>query len=116
ELSRVKLFAHDTGGLRALARDEKDFLLFGSHGVDPFDRLKENEPMERHRITTLRFCVNCHYRPGIHSMISLSGLTGAEAGLIPSDLNSETRITIGWNQAKSHWRALQRLWRASPAR
>ena len=116
KLSRVKLFALDTGGLRALARDEKEFLLFMSHGIDPFDRLKENEPMERHRITTLRFCVNCHYRPGIHSMTSLSGLRGARAELIASNPNSETSVTVGWNQEKYNWGLLQGLWRASPAR
>ncbi len=116
KLSRVKLLAGDSGGLRALARDEKEFLLFGSHGTDPFDQLKENESIERHRITTLQFCVNCHYRPGIHSMMSHSGLMGTQAELITSDLNYETRITIGWKQTKYDWGLLQGLWRASPAR
>jgi hypothetical protein len=116
KLSRVKLFAGDSGGLRALARDEKEFLLFGSHGDDPFDLLKENESMERHRVTTLRFCVNCHYRPGIHSMMSLVGQMGEQADLIASDLNQETNVTLEWKQAKSQWKSLQELWRASPVR
>jgi hypothetical protein len=116
KLSRVKLFAHDSGGLRTVARDEKEFLLFMSHGVDPFDRLKENEPMERNRITTVQFCVNCHYRPGIHSMTSLSGLRGERAELIASNPNSETGVTAEWNQEKYRWGLLQGLWRASPAR
>src|SRR5262245_4135878 len=116
KLSRVKFFANDSGGLRAVARDEKEFLLFMSHGVDPFDRLKENEPMDRNRITTVRFCVNCHFRPGIHSMMSLSGLRGARAELIASNPNSETSVTVEWNQGKYRWGLLQGLWRASPAR
>lgn len=116
KLSRVKLFAGDSGGLRALARDDKEFLLFGSHGTDPFDRLKENESMERSRITTLRFCVNCHYRPGIHSMMSLGGFTGAQAELIASNLNHETIVTLEWQQTRFHWGLLQGLWRALPAR
>jgi hypothetical protein len=119
KLSRAKLFAGHSGGLRALARDEKEFLLFLSHGDDPFDQLRENESMERERITTLKFCVNCHFMPGIHSMNSHSGLMDAQAALIASDLNYETRITIGWkqtNQAKYDWRLLQRLWRASTSR
>ena len=116
KLSRVKLFAQDSGGLLALARDEKEFHLFMSHGIDPFDRLKENEPMERHRITPLRSCVNCHFRPGIHSMMSLSGLRGARAELIASNPNSEISVTVEWNQEKYRWGLLQGLWRASPAR
>jgi hypothetical protein len=119
KLSRTKLFAGHSGGLRALARDEKEFLLFQSHGADPFDRVKENESMERGRITTLKLCVYCHFSPGIHSMNSHSGLMGAQAALIASDINNETKVTIGWkqtNQAKYDWRLLQRLWRASTAR
>jgi hypothetical protein len=116
KLSRLKLLAGDSGGMRAIARGEKDFLLFGSHGIDPFDRLKEGESMEGHRITTLQFCVNCHYRPGIHSMTSLSNLVGTEAELITSGLGSEAIMTIEWKQANSDWGVLQGLWRALPAR
>jgi hypothetical protein len=119
KLSRAKLFAGHSGGLRALARDEKEFLIFMSHGDDPIEWVKDNESMERERITTLKFCVNCHSRPGIHSMNSHSNLMDAQAALIASDINNETRITIGWkqsNQVKYDWRMLQRLWRASTAR
>jgi hypothetical protein len=119
KLSRARLFAGHSGGLRALARDEKEFLLFQSHGDDPFDWVKENELMERGRITTLKFCVNCHFMPGVHSMNSRLDLMGAQAELIASDINNETKVTIGWkqtNQAKYDWRMLQRLWRASTAR
>jgi len=119
KLSRAKLFAGHPGGLRALARDEKEFLLFQSHGDDPFDRVKENESMERERVTTLKLCVFCHSSPGIHSMNSHSELMGAQAALIASDINNEAKVTIGWkqtNQAKYDWRLLQRLWRASTAR
>src|SRR5215475_2794334 len=119
KLSRAKLFAGNAGGLRALARDEEEFLLFGSHGDDPFDWLKENESVERERITTMKFCVNCHYRPGIHSMNSNSGLRGEPSELTASDINYETGIAIEWkqtNQAKYDWRSLQRLWRVSPSR
>ena len=117
KLSRAKLFAGNSGGLRTLARDEKEFRLFLSHGDDPFDWLKENESLERARITTLKDCVNCHYRPGIHSMNSHSHLMDAQAALIASDINNETKATIGWkqtNQAKYDWRLLQRLWRGRP--
>jgi hypothetical protein len=117
KLSRAKLFAGHSGGLRALARDEKEFLLFMSHGDDPIEWVKENESMERERITTLKFCVNCHFMPGIHSMMSLSGLMDAQSALIASDINNETKVTIGWkqtNQVKYDWRLLQRLWRGRP--
>jgi len=113
KLSRAKLLTGHSGGLRALARDEKEFLLFGSHGTDPFDRLKENESMERARITTLKFCVNCHFRPGIHSMMSHSGLMRADAELIATNPNYETSMSIGWKQTKYDWGLLQGLWRAS---
>jgi len=119
KLSRAKLFAGHSGGLRALARDEKEFLLFQSHGDDPFDLVKENESMERERIITLKLCVNCHFLPGVHSMNSRLDLMGAQASLIASDINNETKVTIGWkqtNQAKYDWRLLQRLWRASTLR
>jgi hypothetical protein len=119
KLSRAKLFAGHSGGLRALARDEKEFPLFQSHGDDPIERLKENESMERERITTLKFCVNCHFLPGVHSMNSHLDRMGAQAELIASDINNETKVTIGWkqtNQVKYDWRLLQRLWRAPPVR
>ena len=44
KMSRVKLFAGESGGLRPVARDEREFPLFRSHGIDLFELPGEQGP------------------------------------------------------------------------
>ncbi|MCA1602281.1 MAG: hypothetical protein LC776_11770 [Acidobacteria bacterium] len=70
-LSRAKLFAGDSGGMRAIARDEKEFPLFQSHGIDLFELQRtEHGSIERDLRPVLVSCSICHFRPGIHSVLS----------------------------------------------
>jgi hypothetical protein len=63
KLSRTKLFASESGGLRAVTHDDKEFPLFQSHGIDLFEE-RMVEPMERNLRPVLNSCANCHFRPG----------------------------------------------------
>jgi hypothetical protein len=47
KLSRAKFFAGDSGGLRPVARHEKEFPLFQSHGIDLFELTGEQGSLER---------------------------------------------------------------------
>jgi len=110
KLSKAKLLAGDRSGLHAVARDEKEFPLFMSHGIDVFEHLQEGDPLERHLRTTLNFCVFCHFRPGIHSTMSFSKLSGPSAKLIQSNTKYEANMVTGWKQRRYDWGLLQGLW------
>ncbi|HAF15687.1 MAG TPA: hypothetical protein DHU55_19175 [Blastocatellia bacterium] len=55
KLSRAKFFAGDSGGLRPVARDEKEFPLFQSHGIDLFELTGEQGSLERELRPVLNF-------------------------------------------------------------
>jgi len=112
KLSRAKLFAGDSGGLRPVARDEKEFPLFQSHGIDLFESTGEQSFFERQLRPVLNFCSSCHYRPGIHSMLSRS----VRHNIIPSwDSQYEASTTKGWKQRQYSWGLLQGLWQQQPS-
>jgi hypothetical protein len=107
KLSRAKLFAGDSGGLRSVARDEKEFPLFQSHGIDLFELTGEQGSLERELRPVLNFCSICHYRPGIHSMLSRL----VRHDIIPSwDSKYEASTAKGWKQRQYSWGLLQGLW------
>jgi hypothetical protein len=72
-LCRPLLFAGKHGGLRAVARDEKDLPIFSVQAHDEF----ENPPF-RVELTrspaVLQECVMCHHEPGIASLNSRRNL------------------------------------------
>jgi len=92
------------GGLRALQAGEKEFALFASHDFD----FEEREP--------LAGCANCHFRPGVHSMLSRGRLLGTErVEVVPSwDANYEAKVTKSWMGRQYGWGLFQGLWRSSP--
>jgi hypothetical protein len=111
KLSRVKLFAGNSGGLRSVARDEKEFPLFQSHGIDLFELKRVQGSLERELRPVLNSCPSCHFRPGIHSMISRS----VGHNIIPSwDPTYEASTTSGWKQRQYSWGLLQGLWQRQP--
>jgi len=71
--SRKKLFAGEAAGLRAVGRDERDFLTFSTHGDDPLEGSTELA-LWRRRAVTLNLCADCHRNPGIRSMMSVARL------------------------------------------
>lgn len=107
KLSRAKLFANDSGGLRSVSRDEKEFPLFQSHGIDLFEELKGPDQLERYLSPVLNSCASCHFRPGIHGMLSRS----VRHDVTPSwDLQHEADTVNGWKRRQYSWGLLQGLW------
>jgi hypothetical protein len=58
-MSRADLFTGTSGGLRAVAADEKDFITFSAQGVDPFEHQPGRGPLVFRRV--LEGCNNCHH-------------------------------------------------------
>jgi hypothetical protein len=117
-LSRGRLFAGAAGGLRAVARDEAEFPLFQSHGIDLF----ESEggtfgPLERHLRPVLGSCTSCHFRPGVHSLLSRTPdmlqlrVRDVRRDLAPApDPSREAQLTREWKMRRESWRLLRELW------
>jgi hypothetical protein len=124
KLSRAKLFAGESGGLRAVAHDEKEFPLFQSHGIDLFEEMTVG-PFERNLRPVLGSCASCHFRPGIHSVLSripsivLLRVRDVRRNLMTSpDSESEDRSTVLWKQSQDSWKRLREMWQlhtAAPA-
>ena len=105
-LSRERLFAGRSGGLRAVAREEREFPLFQSHGRDLLETAAGDDPLERHMRPTLRSCASCHFRPGIHSVLSREG----REVIASSDSGSAVSDTIGWKHTWYDCGLLEGLW------
>ena len=102
KFSRRKLFAGESGGLRALQPGEQEFALFSSHDFD----FEQREPLVA--------CASCHFRPGVHSMLSRGRLAGTErVEVVPAwDANYELDVTKSWKARQYNWGLLQGLWRS----
>jgi hypothetical protein len=106
KLSRTKLFAGESGGLRELGNEDTEFPIFASHGIDLFEADFSGVQFERMLREPLQFCAACHSRSGVHSVLSRAGRV-----LVPSwDPNYEAGGTKGWKQRQSNWGLLQGLW------
>ena len=106
KLSRSKLFAGESGGLRTIAAGETEFPLFQSHGIDLFEEI--SGPFERELRVSLSACSSCHFRPGIHSVLSRG-----RGDIIPSwDLNYDASETKWWKRRQYDWGLLQGLWQS----
>lgn len=104
KLSRPKLFAGKNGGLRSVAAGETEFPIFMSHGIDVF----ADPQLERRLRVPLRSCSGCHFRPGIHSVLSRK-----REGIVPSwDLDYEANSTKWWKGRQYNWGLLQGLWKS----
>ena len=114
-MSRAALFAGQDGGLRAVGRDERDFITFSSKGMDIFER---NPTARGSGNPVLEMCSNCHsdFSARLESIRSLPQL------LKPHPyLSSGTDPTARWlaqagvsaeaNTRRADWGALQALWR-----
>lgn len=114
-LSRRKLFSGEAGGLREVLRDEKDFMLFRSHGIDWFER--SSEP-EKDQGLVLNQCASCHASPGIHSVLSYSERRFEQSLRLPAlaetKIANEEYMTTGWKRSQYEWGLLKGLWQARP--
>jgi hypothetical protein len=111
KMRRPILFAHQTGGLIPVKAQETEFPLFMSHGIDLFEEVG-NFPLERALRTSLSACSSCHFRPGIHSMISRE-----HGELLPAwDANYEATGTSLWKQHQYNWGLFRGLWESQSSR
>ena len=117
-LSRARLFAGEAGGLRAVARDETELPLFQSHGFDPFESEGGGRAaFERHLRPVLGSCSSCHFRPGIHSVLSrMPDIIRLRARDVRRDLAPspdpalEAELTRTWKMKQESWRLLREMW------
>ena len=131
-LSRARLFAGRSGGLRAVVDDEGDFLTgFSTHGMDPFEPRPGDAPMlapdrpERARSRLIDRCNQCHLNPGVFSFntvvlnfaVAGGGLSGTPArGLSATPVSAVLASGAWWKGTRDDWAVLQRLLRASASR
>ena len=119
KLSRPKLFAHQHGGLHSLSKTDTEFPLFRSHGFELFEE-NFGAPLSRMLKVSLESCADCHFRPGVHSVLSRDRFERAgnpeSSELLPSwKANYEADLTRGWKSRQFSWGLLQGLWNSSPA-
>jgi hypothetical protein len=115
-LSRRKLFGAETGGLKAVLRDEKDFILFRAHGIDWFEQADGASP-ENSQGAILDQCASCHASPGIHSVLSYSERRFEPSlrppALAETSITNEEYMTTSWKRRQYDWGLLKGLWQAS---
>jgi hypothetical protein len=97
-LSRQRLFSKKLGGLRAIAPGDREFSVFHSQQMDPFEMEVDPESWQG---MVLRTCSSCHEAAGIHSFLSYSrerfGPTDdPPPKLIASTPSRETAVQIQW--------------------
>ena len=114
-LSRAKLFAAEDGGLRPVAKEEKEFPLFMSQGIDWFELRSGDEAVEKFQSVVLNSCASCHASPGVHSMLSYSRRRFAAQNIFPPEpreasLPDEASNTAYWKSRQYEWGLLQGLW------
>ena len=121
-LSRSQLFAGQSGGLRAVAKDAREFSQFLAH---PFDLLeiRPNSPSspststDKLRGRILNSCTSCHEAPGIHSLLATRMMFGSRGPEFPglydcsSSLTDQASGTIEWKHRQYNWGLLEGLWK-----
>jgi len=126
-VSRRLLFAGRSGGLRAVAPGDLDFLTgFSTHGFDPIDARPGEAaavtPASRDQSGPPASCLACHNLPGVYSFHAFSqafpamGVPRARLSVAaPPDLLASA---VAWKQKRPEWILLQRLLRepAAPSR
>ena len=113
-LSRPQLFAGKSGGLRAIARDEKDFAIFNAMGFDEVD--DPNLPIRLSKgPTVVQSCIECHRGVGIASLNSRQNLVKPsflqrdDAGNYPPRW-WENEGTTAWKEDRYDWLLLRSYW------
>ena len=120
-LSRPHLLAGRSGGLRAIAPDERDFRTgFATHGVDFFEEDRGIARSEDSRERVLESCAHCHGFPGVYSFNTffpyrMGSLRNADvtrpAELSVMSVPAALAAAVRWKQDRPEWAVLQRLLR-----
>jgi len=119
-MSRADLFSGRSGGLTAVAADEKDFITFSAHGMDPFDDQPWRGPLNLARV--LEGCNSCHhveFERGIETVLSLRRILKPWS-LVDSRHERWARwftqpIVAAEAKGRSYeWGLIQGLWQTQP--
>jgi hypothetical protein len=116
-LSQAQLFAGQTGGLRGVGRDEKEFSVFQTQGMDEFEfSAKRHTSVQEYGI--IDRCAGCHSAPGINSLQSRRHLLKPNRAQGDTDppydsLWWETGNDLGWKANRYDWGLLNGYWQAS---
>jgi hypothetical protein len=116
--SRAALFAGKAGGLRTVGPDDRDFITFSAHGMDPFEF-----PGSRGSVETIRVldgCANCHQidsQPATHTILSLRELLKPRGLVDPrherwSRWFTQPMVAAGAKSRTYEWGVLQGLWQS----
>jgi len=124
-LSQAQLIAGQAGGLKAVARGEREFPVFSTQGRDVFEAsANQHSSLARLEMPTiLDRCAGCHSAPGINSVQSRRKLLKPNrpqrdpepAGNRYDALWWEAENTIGWKANHYDWGLLVGYWQASRA-
>ncbi|PYR72830.1 MAG: hypothetical protein DMF86_22375 [Acidobacteria bacterium] len=116
-LDRERLFGRPSEGLRELTDADKEFLLFSSHGIDPFE-FRPNEPFHGPE-SPLRLCPACHvfmgrggHQTGVYSMLSFMRArfpsAPAERAMIhETTVDREAAQAIAFKLGEASWKTLR---------
>lgn len=116
--SRAALFAGKAGGLRTVGPDDRDFITFSAHGMDPFEF-----PGSRGSVETIRVldgCANCHQidsQPATHTILSLREVLKPRRLVDPrherwSRWFTQPMVAAGAKSRTYEWGVLQGLWQS----
>jgi hypothetical protein len=115
-LDRARLFAAETGGLRDIMPNDRDFMLFESQG----DFMQFPVLTDDLRPPVLSTCQGCHFDglQGISGADSILSFSRARFPLPDRQLpvlaittpDQETQTTIAWKMAQTSWQQLLALW------
>jgi hypothetical protein len=109
-LSRLLLFANQSGGLKAARPDERDFTLFGGGGPDEGSPGHYVSLASYHPV--VKACVMCHREVGLQSLRTRDRLL--KPNPLQQDLPTETSgprwwqdaRVLSWKQGQDDWRLL----------
>jgi hypothetical protein len=111
KLDRARLFEGSHSGLLVVTLEDREFPVFMTHGVDPF----EQSQLAGIPTVSLAACTDCHLGPRVQSMLSFSSRSLARqnpllAETTPAD---EARKVITWKRTQRNWERLIQLSGAS---
>jgi len=117
-LSRSQLFAHKTGGLRAVGREEREFLTFQAQGDDLIEDSVRFPPSKYPPV--VQTCAECHRGAGINSLNSRASLLKPKSRQLASERGVdsprwwENDGMIEWKRQRYDWGLLNGYWRGKP--
>jgi hypothetical protein len=121
-MSRAALFAANSGELRAVPADERDFITFSAKGMDVLEQKSWKSGSAAHLPLVLDGCINCHHvrvEPEITTVLSLRQML-RPATLVDSRHDRWARwftqsIVAAVAKGRSYeWGVLQGLWQSEP--